>query len=58
VKTSKKGLFPKLIYVTHEGDEDPYLSADSVLDSFDADKKVAIYELREVKTKRVDHWLE
>ncbi len=51
---AKKGLFPRLIYVKWElcHNEDPYLVASKTPDGEDGDK-VAIYVLKEVKTRRV-----
>lgn len=52
--------FPKHIFVTVEGDgaDDTFLSATATHDVVGDGQKVAIYELREVKTKRVTHELE
>jgi hypothetical protein len=52
--------FPKTIYITQEKSEglDPYLVADATTDSVENRSKVGVYELREIKTKRVDHRLE
>lgn len=51
--------FPKQIYVKREEDTDgsSYLLADETPDTIEDGEKVAIYELREVQTKRVTHTL-
>jgi hypothetical protein len=56
---AKPQKFPKTIYVKREQDQNSsYFLADESPDSVEHGERVGIYELQEVKTKRVDHSLE
>lgn len=59
-KNKKKSVtFPKHIYVTVDTqDREPILLCDETADAAEHGDQVAIYELLDVKTKRVDHSLE
>ena len=54
--TMKK--FPKMLYVTREGERDgEYFNAEEDASGAENGVKVAVYQLVEIKTKRVTHQL-
>ena len=53
-----KKLFPETLYVNHEDDGgDGYFIAQNDIEYFDDTDAVAIYELKDVRRKRVEHLL-
>jgi hypothetical protein len=54
VMSISKKEFPKTIYVNWEGEKDErFLLANERMENIESDKKVGIYELKEIKTKKV-----
>lgn len=57
--TKLAGELPRTIYVVREQDEESsWLNTNETTDDIDDNETVGVYELREVKTKRITHTLE
>jgi hypothetical protein len=56
----KSVLFPKKVFVTvqNEGTDDQYLAVEETPDTAEDGQSVAVYELRDIRTKRVTHQLD
>lgn len=47
------GVLPSVMYVSQEGDDDPYFKADTDRNGFDDGKTVGVYDLRELRTQSI-----